>query len=377
MAARPLNIAIVGAGMGGLATAAALRRVGIDVTVYEQATQFARIGAGIQIGCNAMKVLRRLGLEHRLRAQSFYPRSWNNRDWRTGEIKFDMIFGETAEAKFGAPYLLAHRGDLHAALASAVPAECIRLSHKLVGLEETRDGVRLSFANGATATADAVVGADGVHSTVRDLLFGATPVNFTGRIAYRTTYPAALLGAHKIGDCTKWWGEDRHIVIYYVKPDRSEVYLVTSQPEPEFRIESWSAKGDVGELRKAFAGFHPEVEQVLAACPDVHKWAIVDRDALPRWHENKVTLLGDACHPMTPYMAQGAAMAIEDAAVLSRCLDGVTRDGVADASRRFEATRKARTARVQETSRKNIWLKEKTDADWVYGYDAWTTELAA
>jgi salicylate hydroxylase/6-hydroxynicotinate 3-monooxygenase len=375
--ARSLRIAIVGAGMGGLATAAALRRVSIDVTVYEQATQFARIGAGIQIGCNAMKVLRELGLEGRLRAQSFYPRSWNNRDWRTGEIKFDMIFGESAEQKFGAPYLLAHRGDLHAALASAVPAECVKLGHKLVGLDEVGEGVRLSFANGATALADAVIGADGVHSLVRELLFGTSPVNFTGRIAYRTTYPAALLGGEKIDDCTKWWGKDRHIVIYYVKPDRSEVYFVTSQPEPEFRIESWSAKGDVRELRAAFEGFDRQVENVLAACPDVHKWAIVDRDALARWAERNVTLLGDACHPMTPYMAQGAAMAIEDAAVLSRCLEGVECDGVANAFRRFEASRRDRTTRVQETSRTNTWLKQKTDADWVYAYDAWTAPLAA
>lgn len=135
--ARPLSIAIVGAGMGGLAAAAALSRVGIDVTVYEQATQFARIGAGIQIGCNAMKVMRGMGLEARLRGQSFYPRSWNNRDWCTGEVKFDMIFGESAEQKFGAPYLLAHRGDLHAALASAVPDQCVKLGHRLIGLGET------------------------------------------------------------------------------------------------------------------------------------------------------------------------------------------------------------------------------------------------
>ena len=375
--ARPLTVAIVGAGMGGLATAAALRRVGIAVQVYEQAQQFARLGAGIQVGCNAMKVLRALGLEPRMRQQSFYPRSWNNRDWKTGEVKFDMIFGESAEQKFGAPYLLAHRGDLHAALASAVPAECINLGHKLVGLDETGDGVKLAFANGATATADAVVGADGVHSVVRDILFGATSVNFTGRIAYRTTYPASLLGGEKIDDCTKWWGEDRHIVIYYVKPDRSEVYLVTSQPEPEFRIESWSAKGDVRELRKAFAGFSSEVQRVLAACPEVHKWAIVDRDSLERWAQGNVTLLGDACHPMTPYMAQGAAMAIEDAAVLSRCLDGVAREEVADAFRRFEATRRERTTRVQDTSRRNTWLREKTDTDWVYAYDAWSVPLAA
>jgi 6-hydroxynicotinate 3-monooxygenase len=375
--AKPLNVAIMGAGMGGLATAAALRKVGIDVTVYEQAKQFVRLGAGIQVGCNAMKVLRGLGLEPRMRSQSFYPRSWNNRDWRTGEVKFDMIFGESAEAKFGAPYLLAHRGDLHAALASAVPAECVRLNHKLDGLDEVGEGVRLSFADGTTAIADAVVGADGVHSVVRDILFDTAPVQYTGRIAYRTTYPAALLNGEKIDDCTKWWGEDRHIVIYYVKPDRSEIYLVTSQPEPDFRTESWSAKGDVRELRKAFAGFDRQVEQVLAACPDVHKWAIVDRESLDRWADGKVTLLGDACHPMTPYMAQGAAMAIEDAAVLSRCLDGVDRDGIADAFRRFEATRKERTSRVQATSRANTWLKQKTDADWVYAYDAWTVPLAA
>ena len=375
--ARPLRVAIVGAGMGGLATAAALRRVGIDVAVYEQAAQFARLGAGIQVGCNAMKVLRELGLERKMRQQSFYPRSWNNRDWRTGDVKFDMIFGETAERKFGAPYLLAHRGDLHAALASAVPDECVKLSHRLVGLDQAGDGIRLSFANGATAGADAVVGADGVHSVVRDILFGATPVKYTGRIAYRTTYPAALLGGEMIDDCTKWWGEDRHIVIYYVKPDRSEIYLVTSQPEPEFRIESWSAKGDVKELRAAFAGFSREVERVLAACPDVHKWAILDRDSLPHWADGNVTLLGDACHPMTPYMAQGAAMAIEDAAVLSRCLDSVDAGGVGDAFRRFEATRKERTTRVQETSRANTWLKQKTDTDWVYSYDAWAVPLAA
>src|SRR3981081_3055984 len=137
---RPLSIAIVGAGMGGLATAAALRRVGIDVTVYEQASQFARLGAGIQIGCNAMKVLRGLGLEEGLRGQSFYPRSWNNRDWKTGEVKCDMIFGESAEQKFGAPYLLAHRGDLHAALASAVPDEYVKLSHRLGGAQEVNNG---------------------------------------------------------------------------------------------------------------------------------------------------------------------------------------------------------------------------------------------
>lgn len=374
---RKLSVAVIGAGMGGLAAAAALRQVGVEATVYEQAQQFARLGAGIQIGCNAMKVLRRLGLEAGLRASSFYPRSWNNREWDSGEIRFDMIFGEAAEQKYGAPYLLAHRGDLHAALAGAVPADRVRLDHRLTGIDQAPEGVTLAFANGARVTADAVVAADGVHSTTRAMLFGADKPNFTGRIAYRTTFPAALLDGYPLDECTKWWGPDRHIVIYYVKPDRSEVYFVTSQPEPGFTVESWSARGDVGALRQAFEGFHDQVRRVLAACPAVHKWALVDRDPLPRWSEGKVALLGDACHPMTPYMAQGAAMAIEDAAVLARCLAGADRDGVPDAFRRFEATRKDRTARVQATSRTNTWLRERTDPGWLYGYDAWEAPLAA
>jgi 6-hydroxynicotinate 3-monooxygenase len=375
MAGNKLKVAIVGAGMGGLAAAAALRKAGIDVTVYEQAKQFTRLGAGIQIGCNAMHVLRGLGLEQRLRAQTFYPRSWNNRDWRTGEILFDMIFGPAAEEKYGAPYLLAHRGDLHEALASAVPAECVRLDHKMVGLDQASDGVRLSFANGHTAQADAVIGADGVHSIVSDMLFGETEPHFTGRIAYRTTFPARLLNGGGIDECVKWWGEDRHIVMYPVKPDRSEVYFVTSQPEPEGGLESWSAEGDVKVLQAAFEGFHPSVRRVLAACPSVHKRTLVDREPLERWGDGKVVLLGDAAHPMTPYMAQGAAMAIEDAAILSRCLDGVDRDGVAEAFGRYEATRKERTSRIQLTSRQNTWLRGVTDTDWVYGYNAWTAPL--
>ncbi|WP_296336533.1 FAD-dependent monooxygenase [Reyranella sp.] len=376
MIKRKLNVAIVGAGMGGLAAAAALRLKGLDVTVYEQAKQFARVGAGIQIGCNAMHVLRGLGLEARLRAQTFYPRSWNNRDWRTGEVMFDMIFGSAAEAKYGAPYLLAHRGDLHEALASIVPAEVIRLDHRLVGVEATSGGVRLAFANGANAETDAVIGADGVHSALKKILFGEDMLNVTGRIAYRTTYPAKLLEGFEMDECAKWWGEDRHIVMYYVKPDRSEVYFVTSQPEPEFGLESWSAEGDVDVLRTAFEGFHPTVQRVLAACPSVHKRVLVDREPLERWGDGRAVLLGDAAHPMTPYMAQGAAMAIEDAAVLSRCLDGVEPDGVGAALERYEATRTERTARMQLTSRQNAWGKGATETDWVYGYNAWTAPLA-
>jgi salicylate hydroxylase/6-hydroxynicotinate 3-monooxygenase len=371
-----LHIAVIGAGMGGLAVAAGLRQVGHDVTVYEQARQFTRLGAGIQIGCNAMHVLRGLGLEDRLRADTFYPRSWNNRDWKTGEIMFDILFGPEAEQAYGAPYLLAHRGDLHAALMSAVPPEVVKHSHRLTGIDQTAGGVKLTFENGNVVTADAAIAADGVHSAVKNQLFGDDEPNFTGRIAYRTVFPAERLQGVDVLNCTKWWGEDRHVVIYPVKPDRSEIYFVTSQPEPGFKLESWSATGDVKVLREAFEAFHPEARAVIDAAPEVHKRPLVDRDPLARWVDGKVALLGDASHPMTPYMAQGAAMAIEDAAILARCLAGVDREGIEAALRRYEATRKERTAKMQFTSRQNVWGKGVTDVDWVYGYNAWEAPLA-
>jgi len=372
-----LDIAIIGAGMGGLAAAAALRKVGHEVTVYEQARQFTRLGAGIQIGCNAMHVLRGLGLEGRLRADTFYPRSWNNRDWKSGEVLFDILFGPDAEQAYGAPYLLAHRGDLHAALASAVPPEIVRLNHRLTGIDQTPRGVRLAFDNGQVVEADAAIGADGVHSVVKTALFGADAPNFTGRIAYRTVFPAERLKGVEVLNCTKWWGKDRHVVIYPVKPDRSEIYFVTSQPEPGFDLESWSATGSVEVLREAFEAFHPEARAVIDAAPDVHKRPLVDRDPLDRWVDGKVALLGDACHPMTPYMAQGAAMAIEDAAILGRCLAGIEPEGIKAALDRYQATRLERTARMQFTSRQNVWGKGVTDVDWVYGYNAWDAPLAS
>ena len=170
-----------------------------------------------------------------------------------------------------------------------------------------------------------MVAADGIHSRARELWLGAEQANFTGRVAYRTTFPAALLDGAEIDQCCKWWGPDRHIVIYYVTANRDEIYFVTSVPEPEFAVESWSATGDLEKLRAAFAGFHEQVRRVVNACPRVHKWAIVDRDPLPRWRDGAMVLLGDAAHPMTQYMAQGAATAMEDAVVLSRCIEAAAR----------------------------------------------------
>ncbi|MBV8139343.1 MAG: FAD-dependent monooxygenase [Deltaproteobacteria bacterium] len=376
MSKKQLEIAIVGAGIGGLTAAAALLRVGVRVQVYEQASAFARVGAGIQQSPNAVRVLRELGLEPQLRRLAFYPMYWQNRDSKTGTLAHHYPLGPAAEERFGAPYLLLHRGDLHSAIASIVPRQLIHLNQRLVGLESVKDGVTLSFADGAHRTADALVGADGVHSFVREILFGTEKPRFTGRVAYRTTFPTGHLAALDIGDNTKWWGADRHIVVYFVKPNREEIYFVTSTPESQFEVESWSSHGDTETLRSAYEDFHPQVRAVLAACQQVHKWALVERDPVPRWGEDRIVLLGDACHAMTPYMAQGAAMAVEDAAVLSRCLEGIEPDCIPAALRRYELTRKERASRVQLTSSKNTWMRQRTDGDWVYGYDAWRVPLA-
>lgn len=365
-----ISIAIVGAGIGGLAAAATLRRVGHEVAVYEQAHAFARIGAGIQQSPNAVKVLRHLGLEDRLGTLAFRPGSSLNRAHDTGAITWERVLGAEVEAKYGAPYFYMHRGDLHEALASIVPEDIVHRDKKLVGLAQDGNGVSLEFADGTQVSADLAIGADGVHSVVRESLWGAEAPRFTGRVAYRTTFPASLMDGATIDGSAKWWGPDRHIVMYYVTPARDEIYFVTSTPEPDFRVESWSAKGDLDELRDAYKNFHPQVRTVLAACPDVHKWALFERDPMPQWRKGRVTLLGDSCHPMTPYMAQGAATSIEDAAVIARCLESVARDGIETALQKYEEHRKPRTARIQQISRLNDLDKIKAETARVFSYDA-------
>lgn len=368
------SFAIIGAGMGGLTLATALTQRGYDAHIYEQAPQFVRLGAGIQMSPNAMRVLRGIGLEERIRATAFQPRSWTNRQWDTGALSNELMLGQDAENQFGAPYLLMHRGDLHEALLSCVPTERVIRNKKVVDVDWRGDGVSLRFADGTTARADALIAADGIHSRVRELWLGQERANYTRRVAYRTTFPAARLDGFAIDQCCKWWGPDRHIVIYYVTASRDEVYFVTSVPEPEFTVESWSAEGDLDKLRSAFVGFHEQVQRVVHACPRVHKWAIVDRDPLPRWGEGAMALLGDAAHPMTQYMAQGAATAMEDAIVLTRCIEAASGD-IPSAFRRYERVRRERTARIQGTSQQNTWMRQATDPGWVYGYDAWTAPL--
>ena len=375
---KPLSIAIVGAGIGGLAAATLLRRVGHEVHVFEQAAQFARVGAGIQMAPNAMKVLRLLGVEEQLVNKAFQADYALSRAWDTGEPSSELPLGESVAQEFGAPYLFLHRADLHAAIASLVPKDNVHLNMKLKFFDQKASGVDLHFTNGVMIKADAVIGADGVHSLIRTQMLGPERPRFTGKVAYRTTFPASRIqGVNMAPVRTKWWGPDRHMVVYFVTRNRDELYFVTSVPEKAdwMTPESWSANGDLEEQRAAYAGFHPEVQAILQACPEVYKWALFEREPLPRWSEGRVALLGDACHPMTPYMAQGAASALEDAAILSRVLTGVEADGLDAAFKLYEAIRKPRASAIQSSSSANTWLKGKTDPAWVYGYDSTTVPL--
>ena len=375
---KSLSIAIVGAGIGGLAAATLLRRAGHEVHVFEQAAQFARVGAGIQMAPNAMKVLRLLGVEEQLVNKAFQADYALSRAWDTGEPSSELPLGESVAQEFGAPYLFLHRADLHAAIASLVSSDNVHLNMKLKFFDQKASGVDLHFTNGVMIKADAVIGADGVHSLIRTQILGPERPRFTGKVAYRTTFPASRIqGVNMAPVRTKWWGADRHMVVYFVTRNRDELYFVTSVPEKAdwMTPESWSAKGDLEELRAAYAGFHPEVQAILQACPEVYKWALFEREPLPRWSEGRVALLGDACHPMTPYMAQGAASALEDAAILSRVLTGVEADGLDTAFKLYEAIRKQRASAIQSGSSANTWLKGKTDPAWVYGYDSTTVPL--
>lgn len=375
-AREPLSVAIVGAGIGGLTAARTLLDLGLDVHVYEQARAFAPVGAGIQLTANAIKALRPFGVEAPLRAASFIAEAAYNRD-HLGNVTNVLEMGAKLEARYGAPDLMMHRRLLHSALAALVPQDRIHLAKRLVGLQQAADRVELAFSDKGRASADFVVGADGVHSVVRETLFGAERPSYTGRVAYRTTYPSARLNGLPIDARGKWWGRDRHIVHYYTTAAHDEIYFIAVAPEPDFTHESWSTAGDRDMLLDAFREFHPHVHAILGGASDLRKWALVEREPMPRWSKGAVVLLGDACHPMAPSMAQGAASAIEDAVVLARCLQEAGRETLAAAFARYEASRKERTSRLQLTNRQNNWLRVKTDTDWVYDYDPWSAPLAS
>jgi 6-hydroxynicotinate 3-monooxygenase len=364
---RTTRIAVIGAGLGGATVAALLQREGFEVRLYEQADAFERIGAGIHVSANVMKVLRYLDAEHQLSQIGIHPDKFASRKWDTGEVLFELPLGEMGEQKYGASYITVHRGDLHAAILEKVLPGTIAFGKRLVDVTSDRFTAHLDFSDGSTADADVVIGADGVNSKLRDAVAGDSKSRFVGAVAHRAIYPSSLLAGMELRNCTKWWGPNSHILIYYIEQSRNEIYLVTSAKGEWHSQKAWEFCSR-DEVMRAFEGFHPEVRKVIETAPQLTKWPILDIEPIDKWSKANLVLLGDACHAMTPYMASGAAMAIEDGAVLARCL--LQSDNHAAAFELYEASRLPRVTKVQRISAENSFLRYPTDPTWVFGYDA-------
>jgi salicylate hydroxylase len=380
----------VGAGIGGLTAALALRQAGFDVDVYEQAPELTEVGGGINMGPNATRILYRLGLGGALDREAVRPVSTHHRRWQDGRTLQRAPLNPRCEALYGAPHLTVHRADLLAIIASGFPAARIHLGHRLAGVTDEGDRVEAAFENGARVTADLLVGADGIHSRVRAALLGEEAPRFAGCVAYRGLVPAervADLGL-EIG-FQSWLGPGRHFVHYFVSRGRLLNFVGWTEHDTWSR-EDWTDRATIARALAAFEGWHPQIGRIIAAAETCFVWALFDREPLPRWSIDRTTLLGDACHPMYPFMAQGAAQAIEDGATLAACLAAGAEDPV-EALRRYETLRRPRVSRLQELSRVNKTRfhlpdgpeQEARDAEWaragdsspealrwLYGFDA-------
>lgn len=349
------RVAVVGAGIGGLALAGALARAGMRCEVYEQTKRLAEVGAGVQLAPNAVRPLRRLGIGPALRARGVRIEATEIRGW-DGRLVARTPLGEECERLFGAPYYTVHRADLHEALVNSVPADQLHLGHRLRRVEEDADGVTLRFEDGATRRADVVVGADGIHSAVRDALVHDEPV-FSGLGVYRGLLPMERLPRSATRDAAVrlWLGPGAHIVCYPVSGG-AQVSFAATAPLAEPTGESWTAEADAEDLVREFGdwrGLPAQIANAVRAAGRVRRWALHDREPLQQWSTARLTVLGDAAHPMLPFMAQGANQAVEDAFDLAGCLAGVGSDGVPAALARYESLRAPRTASIQQGSRGN------------------------
>ena len=355
---------VVGAGIGGLTAALALRAAGLDVTVYEQADTLREVGAGIQLAPNATRLLHRLGLADALRRVGVKPEAIEHKRWKDGRLLLRQPLGETCERTFGAPYYHLYRPDLLAVLAEALPAGVVQLGHRCTAITQDADGVMLTFESGVVTRAPVVIGADGIHSTVRALLLGPESPRFSGSIAYRGLVPAERLAHLALPrDSNGWLGPDRHFVHYYVGARARLMNFVAIVPARDWRVESWSATGEVGDALAEFDGWHPTVRTIIAAADRTHRWALYDREPLDTWSVGRVTLLGDAAHAMLPFMAQGACQAVEDAVVLARSIASAGEDAVSAAVRAYETIRKPRVWDVQRASWRNATIYHVPDGE--------------
>jgi salicylate hydroxylase len=390
-----LRIAIVGAGIGGLAAALALIRRRFDVKAYEQAPQITDIGAGLQLSANGTRVLADLGLSAEIRSVACAPEGKQIRLWNTGQTWKLFDLGAESVARYGHPYLTVHRADLHSALHRAVEKAApgaVVAEARCIGFEQWEQRVLLHFASGGTASADILVGADGVHSRVRQALFGDGLPSYTGCMAWRGLVPASRLPQRLMAWVgTNWVGPGAHVITYPVR--RGELLnFVGIVERDDWKGESWTDAGTTGECAADFPGWHADVHEVIRNVDTPYKWALISRAPLPTWTDRRVTLLGDASHPTLPMLAQGANMALEDGLVLARSLEQSRADPLA-ALRRYEAARIDRTTRIVRASAENAkrfhnpalahqdaaaayvageWQEERARAryEWLFEYDA-------
>ncbi len=350
-----MRVIVVGAGIGGLTAAGLLARAGHETVLVEKARAFGEVGAGIQIAPNASRVLASLGLGEPLAAVGTTAERVVYRRWRDDAEILASPIGDAHLERYGHPYFNVYRPDLIEVLRQGLthperPVE-VRLGAEVLDVATTADGATVAPADGEVLAADVIVGADGIKSAVRTALFGAMPGRFSGWLAYRALVPRDRVPDWPI-EITNRLGPDRHLVSYFVGRDQRYLNLVCVVPEPSWDLESWTEPGELADLRDHFADWSPAVQAILDEVVEpVHRWALYDREPLDAWTRGRVTLLGDACHPMVPFMAQGACMAIEDAAVLTRCLDDGPTPGAAIA--RYERARLPRTADLQRRSWRN------------------------
>jgi salicylate hydroxylase len=341
------RIIIAGAGIGGLAATVALEQAGFEVCTIERAPRFGEVGAGVQLGPNATRVLSRLGLEEEIRDLGVAPAAVSWLRWQQGNTLVTTSLAEM-ESRFGAPYLTMYRPDLIDVLSSKVTTAEVRLGVAVGAVTKSAGRPAVEVSDGTVETGDLVVGADGIHSGVRAQTVGDAAPRFSGMSAYRARIARDELDFDDI--VRNWMGPDRHLVAYPVGAGLAYLNVVAVVPEQEPTAESWTMPGSADELRRQFDGWCDPVQRILGAVRDpVYRWALYDRDPLTRWSTATTTLLGDACHPMLPFFAQGAAQAIGDAAALTQALSAA-RDDLSSALKRYEHARLDHTARIQRLS---------------------------
>lgn len=343
------RVAIIGGGIGGLTAAHALSRRGIEVAIYEAAPELREIGAGVALGPNAMKVLRALGLEDDVRAIAGRSEWLVTRNGKTSRVISKTSRGQQT-VSYGCASATVHRADLLEVLARSLPGDMVTLGARCTGVEPDGDVAVARFADGREVEADVIIGADGIHSAVRASLFGSGKPRFTGKICYRSVVPVdAVRGRPPANDNAQWLGPHGTIVLYPVR--RNElINVVCHYDDEDYRHESWVSECERDEVLERYAGWHESLLRIFSAGDVWYKWALYDRDPIPRWTRGRVTVLGDAAHPMLPYLGQGACQSIEDGCVLAAALAEEPDDPVA-ALARYERARRPRASQVVLTSR--------------------------